>query len=268
MNEPHYRLQGVVHSKQEDLDDFEGPLDVILLLLSKNKIEIQNIPISAILEQYMAFIEHMKELDMEIASEFIAMASHLMLIKTKMLLSFSEQQEAMTEMELLIRSLEDRQRIEAYAQIKKAMGFLGERNEYGSGQFIKEPEPLSLDATYQYQHDLQDLVDTMLSLSQRGEELLPPTVHNFAGIVGAEPYSVLKKASQVLKRLMETGSATFKSLFTGNNNRSEIVATFLSILELCKMNCVELSPDETEDITVTFVKMPDETEKTDVKTAM
>ena len=85
MSEPQYHLEGIVHTRTEERADFEGPLDVIFLLLSKNKIEIQDVSITAILEQYLAYLDEMKRLDMEIASEFITMASHLMLIKTKML---------------------------------------------------------------------------------------------------------------------------------------------------------------------------------------
>ena len=94
MGEPQYRLEGVIRTKDEQMEDFEGPLDVIFLLLSKNKIEIQDVSITAILEQYLAYLDEMKRLDMEIASEFITMASHLMLIKTKMLLSAAEAAEA------------------------------------------------------------------------------------------------------------------------------------------------------------------------------
>ena len=94
MNEPNYHLEGIVRTRTEEMEDFNGPLDVILLLLSKNKIEIEDVSITAILEQYLAYLDEMKRLDIEIASEFITMASHLMLIKTKMLLSASEQAEA------------------------------------------------------------------------------------------------------------------------------------------------------------------------------
>ena len=101
MSQPQYHLEGIVHTRSEEMEDFQGPLDVIFLLLSKNKIEIQDVSITAILEQYLAYLEEMKRLDMEIASEFITMASHLMLIKTKMLLSKAEQEEAQTELDLL-----------------------------------------------------------------------------------------------------------------------------------------------------------------------
>ena len=146
MEQPQYHLQSVVHAK-ESLEDFDGPLDVILLLLSKNKIEIQDIQISAILEQYLAYLDEMKRLDMEIASEFIAMASHLMLIKTKMLLSAAEREEAMSEMELLIRSLEEKQRAEAYEQIRTAVAFLEPRSDIGNGFF---QIPVSLQCSVQF----------------------------------------------------------------------------------------------------------------------
>ena len=103
--EPQYHLEGIVRTRSEEMEDFEGPLDVIFTLLSKNKIEIQDVSITAILEQYLAYLDEMKRLDMEIASEFITMASHLMLIKTKMLLSAAEQAEAESELDVLRQSL-------------------------------------------------------------------------------------------------------------------------------------------------------------------
>ena len=113
MNEPVYHLDSVVRARAETLEDFDGPLDVILLLLSKNKIEIQDVNITSILEQYLAWLDERKRMDMEVASEFIAMASHLMYIKTRMLLSKAEQEEAESDMEILIRSLRERQSKEA-----------------------------------------------------------------------------------------------------------------------------------------------------------
>ena len=109
MAEPQYHLEGIVRSRNEEMTDFQGPLDVIFLLLSKNKIEIQDVSITAILEQYLAYLDEMKRLDMDIASEFITMASHLMLLKTRMVLS-EEDRQAQEEMEELIASLEARQR--------------------------------------------------------------------------------------------------------------------------------------------------------------
>lgn len=260
MEEPRYHLEQVVRAKAETMEDFDGPLDVILQLLSKNKIEIQDIKISSILDQYLAYLEEMKRMDMEIASEFIAMASHLMLIKTKMLLSAAEQEEAVSEMELLIRSLEERQRKEAFTQIKTGVAFLADRNEIGLNLFTKGQEPFQRDMTYRYQHVPEDLVRAMAAIVERSERALPPPSSNFTGIVGREPYPVTKKAAEVLKKLISHGVSRFLKLFRGNRSRSEIVATFLAVLELCRMKSVELEDREDEDVDIRFVRMPEETQ--------
>lgn len=259
--EPQYHLDGVVRAKAELMEDFDGPLDVILLLLSKNKIEIQDISISSILDQYLAYLDEMKRLDMEIASEFIAMASYLMLIKTKMLLSAAEQEEAMSEMELLIRSLEERQRKDAFAQIKTSVAFLENRNEIGINLFTKGQEPFARDLAYRYQHDPSDLVRAMQSIVERSERALPPPTSNFSGIVGREPYPVTKKAAEVLKKLLSRGVSKFLGLFRGNRSKSEVVATFLAVLELCRLHSVELEGEENEELEIRFVKLPEENEE-------
>ncbi len=243
MAEPQYKLEGIVRSRSEQMEDFEGPLDVIFLLLSKNKIEIQNVSITAILEQYLAYLDEMKRLDMEIASEFITMASHLMLIKTKMLLSAAEAAEAESELDLLRKSLEERERKEALDQIRIAVSQLEPLNEVGRCIFVKNPEPLRKDKTYRYRHEPEDLLRALDQIAERNERSLPPPTVNFKGIVGKEPYPVTKKATQVLRRLIQHGVLRLKNLFKGNRSRSEVVATFLAILELCKTNSVTLEDD-------------------------
>ena len=243
MSQPQYRLEGIVHTRSETLEDFEGPLDVIFLLLSKNKIEIQDVSITAILEQYLAYLEEMKQLDMEIASEFITMASHLMLIKTKMLLSAAEQAEAESELDLLRQSLVERRRKEAMEQIRMAVADLEPRNEIGRCLFAKEPEPLRRDQTYRYQHDIRDLLRALDAITERNERQLPPPTTNFMGIVGKEPYPIGRKTGEVLRQLVLRGVERLKNLFHGNKSRSEVVATFLAILDLCKTNSVTLEDD-------------------------
>lgn len=243
MGEPQYRLEGIVRTRSEQMEDFEGPLDVIFLLLSKNKIEIQDVSITAILEQYLAYLEDMKRLDMEIASEFITMASHLMLIKTKMLLSAAEQEEAQSELDLLRQSLVERQRKEAIEQIRTAISFLEPRNEIGRCLFTKEPEPLRKDQTYRYQHNTDDLLRALDEIAERSQRRLPPPTVNFKGIVGKEPYPVTRKAGELLRHLVLRGVERLKNLFKGNKSRSEVVATFLAVLELCKTNSVLLEDD-------------------------
>ena len=259
MAEPQYRLEGIVHTKSEQMEDFEGPLVVILELLSKNKIEIQDVSITAILEQYLNYLEEMKRLDMEIASEFITMASHLMLIKTKMLLSAAEQAEAESELDLIRKSLRERKRKEAMDQIRLAITELEPRNEIGRNLFTKEPEPLKREQGYRYKHDVRDLLRALDMIAERSQRQLPPPTANFQGIVGKEPYPIGKKTGEVLRQLVLRGVERMKNLFRGNKSRSEVVATFLAILDLCKTNAVTLEDDVNGDNP--NVRLLDEDEK-------
>ena len=261
MGEPQYRLEGIVHTRSEVMEDFEGPLDVIFLLLSKNKIEIQDVSITAILEQYLAYLDEMKRLDMEIASEFITMASHLMLIKTKMLLSAAEAADAENELDILRQSLIERQRKEAMEQLRMAITVLEPRNDVGRCIFTKEPEPLRRDNTYRYQHAPEDLLRALDSIAERSEKRLPPPTVHFKGIVGKEPYPVTRKATELIRTLVLRGIQRLKNLFRGNKSRSEVVATFLAILELCKTNNVTLEDDISgENPNVRLLREPDKEE--------
>ena len=118
MENPVFKLEKVVRSKSEEMQDFEGPLDLILFLLSKNKMEIQDISIALICDQYMTWLEQRQRMDLEVASEFVSMASHLVYIKTRMLLSI-EDEEAQNEMDALIQSLEERRRSESYGKSRR-----------------------------------------------------------------------------------------------------------------------------------------------------
>ena len=257
MGEPKYRLEGIVHTRTDVMEDFEGPLDVIFLLLSKNKIEIQDVSITAILEQYLTYLDEMKRLDMELAIEFITMASHLMLIKTKMLLSAAEAAEAESELDLLRQSLIDRQRKEAMEQIRMAITVLEPRNDVGRCMFVKEPEPMRKDNTYRYQHEPIDLLKALDNIAERNQKRLPPPTVNFKGIVGKEPYPVTKKAKELIRTLILRGFQSLQNLFRGNKSRSEVVATFLAILELCKTNNINIEEDVSgENPQVRLVKEP------------
>lgn len=259
MGEPRYRLEGIVHTRNEGMEDFEGPLDVIFLLLSKNKIEIQDVSITAILEQYLAYLEEMKRLDMEIASEFITMASHLMLIKTKMLLSAAEAAEAESELDQLRQSLIERQRKEAMEQIRVAIGELEPMNDVGRCMFTKQPEPLRRDKTYRYKHEPEDMLRALDEIAERNQRRLPPPTVNFKGIVGKEPYPVTRKAKELVRTLILRGIERLKNLFKGNRSRSEIVATFIAILEMCKTNVVTLEDDINGDNpNVRLLRTPEE----------
>ena len=160
-------------------------------------------------------------------------------------------------MELLIQSLEQRRQREAFAKLQDGVQFLAARNEIGLGLFPKPPEPLSRDQTYRYQHDQADLLAALAAIEEREARMLPPPASNFAGIVGVERYPVTVKAAEILRRLLSNGVTKFLSLFRRSRSRSEIVATFLAVLELCKLKSV--SVDDTDgEMTVTYLRMPEE----------
>ena len=117
MEDPTYHLEGIIKTKEE-MQDFEGPLSLILLLLSKNKIEIRDIKISEILDQYLAYLQQMESMDLDVASEFVQMASHLLYIKTKTLLAGEEE---VSELELLMQSLEQLKSKDAFSSIQKLL---------------------------------------------------------------------------------------------------------------------------------------------------
>ena len=249
MESPIFHLEHVVKAKQEQMEDFVGPLDLILHLLSKNKMEIQDIQLTVILEQYLAWLEQRKQMDLEVASEFVSMAAHLIYIKTRMLLSIHDE-EALSEMEQLIASLEERQRNENYARIKAVTGELSARYAVGKNCIPRSPEPIPVDKTYRYVHKPEDLRRAMAAVLEKNDSKLPPPVRVFQGIVGREPYPVADKAREILQRLIQLGVTRFSALFRGNRSRSEIVATFLAVLELCKVRSIRLAGADS-DCTVT-----------------
>ena len=258
MDNPIFKLERVVPERSaEALQDFEGPLDLILFLLSKNKIEIQDIPIALILEQYLAYLEERRQLDLDIASDFITMAAHLMYIKTRMLLSI-EDEEAQSEMDELIASLKERQQKDTYMRIRTLTETLGPMGEFGRSIMTRNPEPMQHGKVYEYDHEKADLILAMQSVLDRGERMAPPPSAAFSEIVKREPYPVADKAGEIVKRLKHFGMTRFLLLFKGARSRSEIVATFIAVLELCRARVIRLVGSDT-DCTVDCEKDAPET---------
>ena len=245
MESPVFKLEKVVHSRTEEMQDFEGPLDLILFLLGKNKLEIQDISISLICDQYIAWLEQRQKMDLEVASEFVIMASHLVYLKTRMLLSI-EDEEAKSEMDALLQSLEERRRNEKYAQVKAVSQRLEPLSEFGRNIMTRGPEPVKRGKVYEYSHQPGDLILAMAELQSRAERKLQPPKASFRDIVQHEPYPVESKAREILQRLKAGGVMTFHFLFRGNRSRSEVVATFLAVLELCKARVLRLTGSETD----------------------
>ncbi len=230
----------MVQTRTEELQDFEGPLDLILFLLGKNRMEIQNISISLICDQYLAWLEQRQQMDLDIASEFVAMASQLVYLKTRMLLSI-EDEEAKSEMESLIQSLEERRRNASYSQVKAAAAQLEPLGEFGRSILTRDSETAGMGKVYEYDQSPEDLMQAAAELQNRLERRLPPPRAAFNEIVRHEPYPVEYKAKEILRQLRRRGQAFFRQLFRGSRSRSEIVATFLAVLELCRAHVLRVA---------------------------
>lgn len=228
-NNPSFRLENIVKEK-DNLVDFEGPLSLILMLLQKNRIEIRDLKISEILEQYLEFIDKMETLDLEVASEFIQMASYLILIKTKELLSSTEE---VSELEILMESLEQLKAKGTLTQLKAVIPELGARYKTGSLIYSKPQELLEqAEMEYQYKHDPVDLLKALRSVFMNNKE----QVYDVQEIEKAMPkritYSVKSKSKQIISRL-RMRDISLEELYSECKTTSEIVATFVSVLELC-----------------------------------
>jgi segregation and condensation protein A len=163
----------------------------------------------------------------------------------------------------LRQSLIERQRRDAMEQIRMAITVLEPMNDIGRCVFTKEPEPLRRDNTYRYKHEPADLLRALDEIADRNQRQLPPPTVNFKGIVGKEPFPVTRKAKDVIRTLVLRGIERLKNLFRGNKTRSEVVATFLAVLELCRTNSVSLEDDNSgENPNVRLIKNPDEEKET------
>ena len=246
MDNPSFFLEGVVRDKDE-LQNFEGPLSLILLLLSKNKIEIRDISISDILDQYLEYLDKMQSMDLEIASEFVQMAAHLLYIKTRTLLAGDEE---VSELEVLMASLEQLKCQDIFASIQKVLPELKKASEIGMLYFSKMPEPLPPSSKeYAYRHEPVDLLKAMYSIYSRGGRSPEPDIS--AAVPKRIIYSVRDKSLQILHRLRD-GCASLNEIYRDCRSRSEVVAAFMSILELCSMGSIHISRTE-NDYSLEFV---------------
>ena len=246
MENPNFYLEGVVRDKDE-LQDFEGPLSLILQLLSKNKIEIRDISISDILDQYLAWLAEMQSMDLEIASEFVQMASHLLYIKTRTLLAGDEE---VSELEVLMSSLEQLRARDVLAAVQKIVPELKKASELGLLYGVKQPEPLPKKGrVYEYRHEPADLLRAMYRICLRGGRAAAPDMT--ASVPRRIVYSVRDKSLQILNRL-RGGDVSLSQLYRECGSRSEIVATFVSVLELCSIGSVRVERGE-ESYSLSFV---------------
>lgn len=214
------------------LEIYEGPLDLMLDLIRKHKLNIRDIEISILLEQFLLYLDSMREADMEIAGEFVEMAAHLILMKTASLLPKHELEEM--KRELTGRLIE-------YALCREVAARL-RRRFIGDLQFVREPLDLPVDRTYRNTHDKYELLDFFAAVSGRSEQLRREARLALKPLVAQSYVSVFTKIVYVLKRIRGGAPVEIRSLYRGQT-RSEQVATFLALLELSKYARVTFSED-------------------------
>ncbi len=217
------------------LECFEGPLDLLLTLISRNKLNIYDIPVAELLEQYLEQIDAMREADMDIQSEFLEMAARLIFMKTVSLLPQHEEIEALKQ-ELTGELIE-------YKVCREMAEKLSNMTD-GFKTFVRAPEKLEFDNTYLLVHDSSELYAAYMSAAGRGMRRLPPPVTAFTKIVAKKIVAVSTKIVFVMRKLVRGGKQKISSLFASCESRSELVATFLAVLELCKANRITIDTDK------------------------
>ena len=210
---------------QYKLPVFEGPLDLLLSLIAKNKIDIYDIQIADLLDQYMEQINRMQEDQMDIASEFLTMASRLVYIKSVMLLPKYEEEAEELKKELSGQLLE-------YAVCREVAAKLGMIYDFDT--FCRSATPVGYDMTYQRSHPPEDIVKAYISAVGRGKRRLPPPEQAFSGIVAHKIVSVNSKIIQLMRRLWHGKKLEYHEIFAVCEGKSDLVATFLATLELVK----------------------------------
>lgn len=206
--------------------DFEGPLDLLLHLINRHKLNIHDIPIFELVEQYIEAVRIMQANDeMETASEFVDMASRLIYIKTVSLLPVHDEAEALKQ-ELEGELIE-------YQECKLIARQLSEMTD-GFRYYVKAPEAIEVDKTYQNKHEAQEIAMAYLYAVGKGKRRLPPPEDSFKPIVQRRIVPVHVKISDVMRSLFKRGKMKLNSLYASVQDRSELVATFLAVLQLAR----------------------------------
>ena len=224
------------------LEGFEGPLDLLLQLISRNKYNIYDIPLLQLTEQYLEQIEKFKQDEMDIGSEFLEMASRLLYIKTVSLLPKHDEVVKLKE-ELTGELLE--------YMVCQQMAAKFATMQDGFNMFVRKPCEVEVDKTYDLVHPKDVLFESYIAAVGRGQRRLPPSTAPFTKIVAKKIVSVSTKIVFVIRNLFKGGKSKLSDLYKTANSRSELVATFLAVLELCKASRVKIEGDgESQEITL------------------
>lgn len=220
------------------LDIFEGPMDLLLHLISKHKIDINDIPILLLVEQYLDYVRMMQESDMDVASEFLEMAARLVYIKTVSLLPVHEE-----EAEALKNELQGE--LSEYKDCKLMAKKLSEQAD-GFDYYSRNPQKFAPDMTYRRSHEPFELMKAYIAAIGRGKRNLPPPIEAFSGIVAHKIVPIRECVGFIMHKLFKEKRQRFKTFFEKAESKSEIVATFLALLSLSKEKKIVFSDNEGE----------------------
>ena len=241
---------GSLIKSEDKTEDFDGPLTLILELLRKNRIEIRDIKIADILDQYLEYLDRMQKMDLEIASEFVRMASYLLMIKTKMML-FGEKSE-ISELDDLISSLERLQAKDYFESVKTDIPELDGRLKEGFLSYTKGPEPVKEGAvTADYEITQVDLLSALLAVYLRDNAKPERQEYVRPQYPKRVLYSVREKSRSIVSAL-RSGPVSLEAIFSDCSSRTEVVAAFLSVLELCSFGSIFVT-DDNGGYTITLI---------------
>lgn len=216
------------------LEKFEGPLDLLLHLVQKNKINLEDIPISLITKQYMDELCKMQELDMDITAEFLIMASHLLLIKSRMLLPKGNETEEDPRDEL-------REKLMEYKKVKEAAALLEAVQFSTSKNYFKIPEKIDSAPPENIEMPINKLIEAFMAVAERKTAKQPPPKTFFKEIVGVKHVALSVKIQAVSRLFIKKRKIIFEDVFEGLTLRDELIATFLAILTLINRGQIAVS---------------------------
>ncbi|SHI55649.1 condensin subunit ScpA [Desulfatibacillum alkenivorans DSM 16219] len=214
------------------LDVFEGPMDLLVHLIRKNEVDIYDIPIAVIADQYLEYVEQMQAMNVDLAGDFLLMAATLMQIKSRMLLPrhFDDEDDDEDPRMEIVRPLAE------YLQLKEAAESIGTRHLLGDSVFARSPEPMEFDDREDevIMVGLFELIDAFAKILEnvKQEELVTVT---------AETVSVKERINQIADILEEKQTVTFTELFDEDYTKMDMIVTFLALLEMTKLSIIKIA---------------------------
>ncbi len=227
------------------LEVFEGPMDLLLHLITKHKIDIYDIPILELVEQYVSYVREMQEENMEVASEFLEMAARLVYIKTVSLLPVYDEAEELKK--------ELRDELLEYRDCKILAGKLSQMTG-GFDYSVREyPEAVAPDMSYKRLHEPDELLSAYSVAAGKKLRRLPPPIETFKAIVTKKIVSVGSKIESIVKSLKRKRKTKLFDIYRQAESRSDLIAAFLAVLEMAKNKTIFVS-GEGEDIQIELLE--------------